>query len=1473
MLKNEIKKGKGYKMTNNKNRYIRFDWAAKYMLRFKADFAIFEGFIFAILEEKVKASNYMIQIKRLFFVLLFVFLSLPVSAQYNDIIEIDGITYYIYKSERRASASGVSATLQSGDIEIPATVPYENDSYPVTEVNFQGNTDLTSVKLPESITSIESYSFRECTSLKSVELSSNLTSIGDYAFEGCSSLETISIPDKVTTIGWGAFADCIGLKTVVLGKAVSHIENSSFYGCNAITLVETHCNEVESWWFSGINSLTDVVIGDETISIAEWAFYHCEGLKNIIFGNGLSNLSNNAFSECFNIETIVFGKSFTNVEYDYLFGGNNLKSLTYHCSEIRKWVDGESVEEIIIGNEVTSIHEDSFFGFSNLKTLDMGKNVKSIGTEAFWGCSSLESITIPNSVTSIGQSAFSGCSNLASVTLHCENVGEYWFGQLQNLREVTFGDEVTAIQQGAFYLCVNLDNVIISDNVETIGQSAFSGCTGIHSLTLGKKATDIDDYAFQELTSLTTVTFHCPTIGKWFKDHAGIKDIIIGEEVTTIVDHAFENCTGLTSVLIPSNIASIGQSAFLGSSGLTKVELHTPEVKDWFCRQESLTEVVLGDEVTSIGEEAFYYCSNLSAITFPANLESIGRLAFYGCPLATVEIPASVESIGDGAFGNNDGHQIEKVTLHCKEVKKEMSFGAKELIIGDEAESIEQGAFYANSTMETLTIGSGVTSVGEMAFEGCSGLTTLHINCENIGRSWFPALHNLKTVIMGDNVKTITGNHSFWRCDKLDSVVIGKNVTTIGYGCFMECSSLKRIHIPSKVISVDDYAFSHCTSLDSVFIDNASAIAWGYYIFDDCESLSFIRTEYHTAECSNICAFPSSKVKEVVIGEEVTAIGEYAFNNFAFSEVSIPDNVTTIEKYAFIGCKNLKSITIPASVTTMGECGIFDNCEALASITINSVSVGEWLSGNRYIQKIILGEGVKTIAASAFSNCTNLSSVVIPGSVEEVGEDVFYHCDALATVQVDSKEIGEWFSELENLKDVVVGDNTEIIQARAFSNCTALENVVLGKSVSSIGDFAFYDCENLKVVNIPQSLQTIGEKAFYGSGITSFVIPQIIESIGLGAFEHCDALESVEFHCAEIGKWFARSEGINEIWMGEEVTTIGKGAFFRCTALENVSIGKIVTTIGEAAFDECTAMTALTIPATVTAIGQDAFYNCVNLIKFTMKNPVPLENMAAAFSGCSSDAVLYVPAGSLEDYQNACPKIFKEILEIGSGSTTEAVTTDNGETYQVVVSYEVTNDDEGKCEVAITEAASEQQESTVVAIPETIDIDGTTYTVTAIADGACQNNMDMTKLILPSTIKAIGENAFAGCNNLTEIYNYAMEPIDLSILATTRGNSKLASVFEGVNKNTCVLYVPAGSKEKYAATEGWKEFKNIVEMPAALPGDVNGDRSVAVADIVAIISYILGDEPEGFIEAAADVNGDSIITIADAVMVLGMIGQ
>ena len=401
--------------------------------------------------------------------------------------------------------------------------------------------------------------------------------------------------------------------------------------------------------------------------------------------------------------------------------------------------------------------------------------------------------------------------------------------------------------------------------------------------------------------------------------------------------------------------------------------------------------------------------------------------------------------------------------------------------------------------------------------------------------------------------------------------------------------------------------------------------------------------------------------------------------------------------------------------------------------------------------------------------------------------------------------------------------------------------------MTSIGGSAFSDCSSLTSVTIPNSVTSIGDWAFDGcTGLTSVTIGNSVTSIGNGAFGSCSSLTSIKVEGGNV-KYDSRNN-CNAI-----IETSSNTLILGC---KNTIIPNSVTSIGNGAFYNCTSLTSITIPNSVTSIVGGAFDGCSDLTSLVIDNKEPFAIESYTFSN-RANATLYVSKGSKAAYEAA--DYWKEFKEIKEFAMDEEVT----------CALEEDN-------TATVTAANDPTEKDVV-IPKSMIIGDESHPVTAIGENAFKDNTELALVCIPETIEEIGNNAFAGCSGLTAIYSYAEEPIALGsdkAMVRTRAagdETSASAVFDGVDKEFCILYVPKNSSSKYRSAEGWGEFQNIVEMVSTISGDANNDGKVNSEDISAISDYITEGKTKAFLFMNANINNDKKVDVADIVLLVNKI--
>ena len=657
---------------------------------------------------------------------------------------------YIFGYERTDTASNVveGATLgvYSGGYfywyYIPTslkTVVLGNTIQTIPFCGFFNCTWLTSITIPESVTSIGNYAFRNCSGLTTVNWNATAcTSAGlvpNYpVFEDCSNLKTVNIGNNVTIIPSDAFSGCTGLSSITIPESVTSIGSNAFYNTawyNNQPDGLVYAGKVAYKYKGTMPSNTSIVLKEGTLSIGYSAFSGCTGLTSITIPDSVTNIGEDAFynTAWYNNQPdglVYAGK----VAYGYKgeMPSNTsivLKEGTLGIGD-SAFFGCKGLTSITIPDSVTSIGENAFGYCTNLADVIIPNNVASIGSNAFQYCIGLTSVTIGNGVTCIGEDAFFSCNRLIEVynksslkiiardssfgyvaysaknvyteeggsklskdengyVIYTDEDEKILVAYLGTETELSLPADITQINQHAFSFYSWISRITIPDNVTNIGDYAFYKCTGLTSVTIGNSVTSIGNWAFARCKELTSVT--------------------IGNSVTSISSSAFYGCTGLTSITIGNGVTSIGDEAFSGCTGLTSV--------------------TIGNSVTSIGSYAFYECYRLvevynkSALSITAGSSDNGDVARYAKNVYTNEGGSKLTTDENGYVIYTDGDEKILVAYHGTNT---------ELVLPSYITKINQYAFYNCSGLTSVTIPDSVTSIGYDAFYNCTSLTSITFN-------------------------------------------------------------------------------------------------------------------------------------------------------------------------------------------------------------------------------------------------------------------------------------------------------------------------------------------------------------------------------------------------------------------------------------------------------------------------------------------------------------------------------------------------------------------------------------------------------------------------------------------------------------------------------------------------------------------------------------------------------------------------
>ena len=958
---------------------------------------------------------------------------------------------------------------------------------------------LEAITIPGTVRHIEEKTFEDCANLVTVTLEEGVTSIGERAFYYCYGLTSITLPSTIQDIAAHAFSFCSGLQSIVIPSGVTSINQGTFGGCSSLHTIEFPQTllTIGEGAFVDCCGLTEIDISDSVTAVGARAFMGCGGLERITIPGGVSSIDNETFLYCDSLNEIVFegnAPAFAEEAFLYLntmvrypadnatwtadvmqdYGGNILwivegQPTSGACGENLTWtLDMNSFAIVISGSGAMYDYSAEVpapwnLYASNVFQIAVESGVTSIGKYAFAGMPMVDYVELPDTLTSIGEGAFSDCPYLKSVVIPAgvTEIAGNVFGGSSAVTNVTFLGDVPQLEDGLF------------DGKTVTVKYPYDNTTWTEE-EKGKFAGTITWYLCD--SQGVAIQGTCGTSAEWFFD-------LSSGTLTISGSGAMKDLTGrrerpawnawteyIETVVIETGITHIGTKSFTSVT--------------------NLKSVTIPDTVQTIGTSAFSYCENLTDLVIPNSVTSISSSAFHGCINLELTIPASVSSIGLGA--------VQKVLNLVVDGDNANYVSYRGLLLNK-----DKTILYSYSSQDMYpSIPDTVTVIGEAAYAEHPNIYEISIpqSVETIEANAFAACEALETVIFEDAPSVVSG-YAFGGCYNLTVITFkGNPLKTVAEDAFYDVNATA--YYPggnpnwTETVMQDYGGTLTWTASDTLFGGTCgNDLVWVY------------DTDY------GILTISGTGTMMDYSADAPAPWSEYADD---IMEIVVEPGVTSIGSHAFTGITNMYSLTVPETLTGIGE-GAFSDC------VFNGSQV-----------KITIPAAVNEIGKDAFSDCTGLTAIEFQGDLPALAQTLFsedmtliayYPADNATWTESARNHYGgsvSWYGCDENGNAVgACGDALTWTYAATSRRLT----------ISGTGAMTDYSPENpapwsglaseLRYLTIESGVTTIGSYAFAGLGelgysgkgssTTAVTFPASLTKVGEKAFYNCLKLGKLIF--------------------------------------------------------------------------------------------------------------------------------------------------------------------------------------------------------------------------------------------------------------------------------------------------------------------------------------------------------------------------
>ncbi len=656
--------------------------------------------------------------KRFFLLCLTALCALTTWAGSSDKYDftVDGIYYYKLSDGTVAVIDSAYQKVTStyvGDLVIPSSVinPNDGNTYTVSSI-FEWafyKCEITTLDIPESVTSFGEAAFYECKQLKELTIPDGMTSVPNSLCFECNALTSVTIPNTVTSIEASAFNDCSSLTEITIPSGVTEIGNSAFNLCSSLTEITLPENvtSIGRMVFVGCTSLDKLYsLNPEPPTCGQMTFSGITSTCTLYVPQGCYEVYSSTdqwedFTSIVEInETITPPTVTTTAVSDITDSTATLHGTVSVGSEeilgqgFQYWADANAPQTIVAtsvsGEEISSTiqrlssaTEYTFRAYATTATeTTYGDRITFTTTNYDFAEENSDGKTIyykilnsssrtcmvqylyyasaDNIVAYEGELTIPETVTHEGTTYRVIMINEYAFYECRNLTKVTIPESITDIGPNSFQNCTSLEEATFPSTVSTIWDYTFDGCTSLKEAIISNSVTLVRGYAFRGCTSLEEVTFpgsvNISIYRGFFEGCTGLKKVTLGDGLTSTCYYMFQDCTSLEEVVFPTTDIEIAMYTFYGCTNLKEITLPNSVTSlgsyaFWNCT--NLKSCVYSNAMTDTGSCAFYECTNFDDVTFSRNITEISNATFYRCNLEKMEVPEGVTTIGSSAFSRN----------------------------------------------------------------------------------------------------------------------------------------------------------------------------------------------------------------------------------------------------------------------------------------------------------------------------------------------------------------------------------------------------------------------------------------------------------------------------------------------------------------------------------------------------------------------------------------------------------------------------------------------------------------------------------------------------------------------------------------------------------------------------------------------------------------------------------------------------